>query len=240
MRETDRLMMDRRALLAGAGLAAAAMAPLAGAEAATAGWDHEVDILCVGSGAAAGTAAVTAASAGAKVMMVEKMPITGGTTGKSGGVAWICNHFIFRQQGIDDKRADAIAYMTQYSYPQLFDPASPTLGLDPLDYQLIAAFYDNGYYAFILAAGALATNGGPRINEHGQVLATSGALIPGLYGAGNCIASPSRGAYPPLDQRRRNQQLMAQPERHCVCRVKAANSAASTARWRSGGQPSGS
>lgn len=83
MRETDRLMMDRRALLAGAGLAAAAaMAPLAGAEAATAGWDHEVDILCVGSGAAAGTAAATAASAGAKVMMVEKMPITGGITGK--------------------------------------------------------------------------------------------------------------------------------------------------------------
>lgn len=148
MRETDRLMMNRRAMLAGTGLAAAAaMVPLAGAEAATAGWDHEVDILCVGSGAAAGTAAVTAASAGAKVMMVEKMPITGGTTGKSGGVAWICNHFIFREHGIHDKRADAIAYMAQYSYPQLFDPASPTLGLDPLDYQLIAAFYDNGYKA---------------------------------------------------------------------------------------------
>lgn len=140
--------MNRRDILAGAGLAtAASVLPMTAKAAdgkAPAGWDHETEILCVGSGAAGGTAAVTAASMGAKVMLLEKMPITGGTTGKSGGVTWICNHHILREQGIDDRKADAIAYMCRYSYPQRFDPSSATYGLDEADYRLIEAFYDNG------------------------------------------------------------------------------------------------
>jgi hypothetical protein len=140
--------LSRRRLLAGAGLAAAAATIPAEVRAAPERqWDRMADIVCVGSGAAACSAAVTAASAGAKVIVVEKMPFLGGTTGKSGGVAWICNHFGLRAQGIEDAKADAMAYMCRFSFPQIYDPASPTLGLAEADYRLIEAFYDHGYKA---------------------------------------------------------------------------------------------
>lgn len=142
--------LNRRAVLGAIGLSAAAgMLPAQASEKRNPSekWHHVTDVLCIGSGAAACSAAISAFNQGAEVMLLEKMPLMGGTTAKSGGVAWICNHRILREQDIDDKKADAIAYMAHYSFPQRFNPHSPTLGLDESDYRLIEAFYDNGYKA---------------------------------------------------------------------------------------------
>lgn len=141
--------VSRRQILAGGGAVAVAVAVGACAKAGvgSAGegeWDQECDVLCVGSGAAGATAAVIAAAEGAKVIVLEKMPIPGGTTAKSGGVTWIFNNFALREQGIVDAKPDALKYAVRYGFSRLYDPASATLGLDDTRYKVIEAFYDHG------------------------------------------------------------------------------------------------
>lgn len=60
-------------------------------------------------------------------------------------------------------------------------------------------FRDEGpYHCVILAAGALDTKGGPVVDDQARVIGVDGDAIPGLYGAGNCIASPcGQGYYGP-------------------------------------------
>lgn len=56
---------------------------------------------------------------------------------------------------------------------------------------------DGPYYAVRLAAGCLATKGGPQTDADGRVLAAlDGAPIPGLFAVGNVAASPFGMAYP--------------------------------------------
>ncbi|MGE0669117.1 MAG: FAD-dependent oxidoreductase [Sphingomonadales bacterium] len=141
--------INRRQILAGAGVAAGAAAAIAvTGQAASAepkaAWDREADIVVVGGGSAACSAAVTAASLGDKVVLLEKEAILGGTTNKSGGVAWVPNNPLMRKAGMTDARADCLGYMARFSFPQQFSPDSPTLGLDALTYRQLEAFYDNG------------------------------------------------------------------------------------------------
>ena len=51
--------------------------------------ETEYDVLVVGTGASGMSAAVTAAFKGLKVLVVEKAPVYGGTTARSGGWLWI-------------------------------------------------------------------------------------------------------------------------------------------------------
>ena len=73
--------------------------------------DHQVDILVVGSGGGAMTAALTASVGGAEVLVIEKSDQYGGTSAMSGGGIWIPNSHYARAQGVDDSREDALTYL---------------------------------------------------------------------------------------------------------------------------------
>jgi 3-oxosteroid 1-dehydrogenase len=71
----------------------------------------EVDVLCVGSGAGGLMAAITAAEAGASVLVVEKDSTLGGVTGISSGQCWLGGNSLAREAGIEDSRADTLLYL---------------------------------------------------------------------------------------------------------------------------------
>ena len=83
--------LSRRSFLKGAaasmaGVAAMGLigAPVLAEE--TEAWDIETEVLVVGAGGAGVSAAAEASAAGAKVLVLEKAGIMGGTTNLSGGV----------------------------------------------------------------------------------------------------------------------------------------------------------
>jgi hypothetical protein len=63
---------------------------------------------------------------------------------------------------------------------------------DPTMYPLST---DGPWHCVILVGGALDTKGGPKVDLGGRVLDVDDRPIPGLYGVGNCVASPSGRAY---------------------------------------------
>jgi succinate dehydrogenase/fumarate reductase flavoprotein subunit len=147
--ETPAFRVSRRNFLrsAGAGVALAGTGAIpfrASRAFAQGAWDQTADIVVVGTGAAALSAAATAHSLGNSVIVLEKATVTGGTSAKSGGVYWIPNNSLMNAEGITDPKQDAIAYMARLAFPDLFDPDNPTFGLPEHEHSLIEAFYDNG------------------------------------------------------------------------------------------------
>src|SRR6201996_600813 len=95
------------------------------------GWDVEVDVLIVGSGAAAVTAAVVARKNHADALVIEKSELYGGSSATSGGVVWIPATRQAKAAGSDDTPEDGFKYIRALTAPEVSD-------------ELIWSFVNNG------------------------------------------------------------------------------------------------
>lgn len=80
---------------------------------ATTAFDKEVDVVCVGSGVGGCGAAITAAHAGAEVLLVEKARLVGGVTAYSGGQVWVPGSRQQAEAGISDTVEGGVAYLEE-------------------------------------------------------------------------------------------------------------------------------
>src|SRR5690606_39098859 len=72
---------------------------------------HECDVLVIGSGAGGLSTAVSAAHRPLDVLVVEKEPVYGGTTARSGGWMWIPCNAPARRAGVEDSPEKARTYL---------------------------------------------------------------------------------------------------------------------------------
>ena len=119
-------------------------------------FELSADVVVVGSGAAATSAAVAASADGASVLILERAEL-GGTPSLSGCGAWIPNNSQMRALGFDDPKPPALRFMASLAYPALYDPESPTLGLNQNAFDLIDTYYDRGADAIDFLADVGAT-----------------------------------------------------------------------------------
>ncbi|MCR9093831.1 MAG: FAD-binding protein [bacterium] len=83
-------------------------------------WDREVDVVLVGTGTGL-VGGLAAAAAGASVLALEKRLVVGGSTGHSGGVAWVPNNHCMSREGIEDSRENALLYCNRLAMQQADD-----------------------------------------------------------------------------------------------------------------------
>ena len=82
------------------------------------GWDREVDVIVVGLGCAGAAATLEAASAGAKVVALERASGGGGTSANSGGVIYLGGGTaVQRECGFEDSAEEMFKYLMAASGP---------------------------------------------------------------------------------------------------------------------------
>ena len=74
-------------------------------------FDETFDFVVVGSGGGSMAAALVARQAGKSVLILEKTPLIGGTTARSGGVMWIPNNRFMKRDGVPDSAEMAMQYL---------------------------------------------------------------------------------------------------------------------------------
>ena len=80
-------------------------------------WDIESDVVVIGSGNGAMTAAVTASHHGSEVVVLEKADVFGGTSATSGGGVWVPNNRYAKAAGAEDSEDEAFTYARAMSEP---------------------------------------------------------------------------------------------------------------------------
>jgi succinate dehydrogenase/fumarate reductase flavoprotein subunit len=63
-------------------------------------------------------------------------------------------------------------------------------------FQTLGALDQGPFYACELRIGTIGTRGGPRVNDRAEVRSGRGGIVPGLYAAGNAMASFTGMSYP--------------------------------------------
>lgn len=89
--------------------------------ATTQNWDETVDILVVGSGAGAMTAALAAVTRHANTLVIEKGDQWGGTSATSGGGVWVPNSKAAQDAGAKDSAEEAFQYVRALAAPNVPD-----------------------------------------------------------------------------------------------------------------------
>jgi 3-oxosteroid 1-dehydrogenase len=85
-------------------------------------WDHTVDFLVVGSGAAAMASAIRAHDLGLSVLLVEKGETYGGSSAMSGGVCWVGNNPQMKKYGIADSDEEVLTYLKAITKDEVPEP----------------------------------------------------------------------------------------------------------------------
>jgi 3-oxosteroid 1-dehydrogenase len=74
-------------------------------------FDESYDWVIAGSGAGSFVSALVMRKAGKSVLILEKTPVLGGTTAKSGGVIWVPNNRFIRAEEPDENAEKAMLYL---------------------------------------------------------------------------------------------------------------------------------
>jgi 3-oxosteroid 1-dehydrogenase len=74
-------------------------------------FDEMFDFVVVGSGGGSMCSALVLRKAGKSVVVLEKTPLLGGTTARSGGVMWIPNNRFMKRDGVPDSFEQAATYL---------------------------------------------------------------------------------------------------------------------------------
>lgn len=88
------------------------------------GFDEVVDFVVVGSGGGSMCAGLLMRTLGKNVLILEKTPLVGGTTARSGGVMWIPNNRFMKRDGVEDSFDKATQYLDTLAGQQTDAPGS--------------------------------------------------------------------------------------------------------------------